>query len=322
MSTDSARIGARTTLAVALGAALAALAGAPAANAQQLQTSTGEVRSTGNPLRDTMLKMQRPVTINLNETRLQDVMKFLTEVTGADIEPLWKTDLEDGLDPEMLITMNVRGAAALTMLERVLERASTEWGANSWQMTPYGALEVGPKARLNNSKRVEMYDINDLLFVLPVFNNSPQIDLQQVLQQGQQGGGGGGQSPFQQNDQNQEIEAIPKEERAREIIEILTTLVESEQWQENGGEGGSIRYYQGHLIVNAADYLHRQIAGYPWWPSATARTTGGRRYVSLNMDAGNSQLIDLQNVPVTGVVPGGNGGGGNGGGGGRPGGGG
>src|SRR5690606_5540244 len=166
-------------------------------------------------------------------------------------------------------------------LEKVLDKAEVDFTQNTWQMTEHGTMQVGPKDVLNRDKRVEIYDINDLLFVVPRYDQVPEIDLEAVLQQSE---GGQGQSPFEDDDDEEE-ERTTREERAEELADLIRTIVETEQWIENGGEGGSIRYWQGTLIVNAPDYMHRQINGYAWWPAShTARVVEGRRYVTLNVD--------------------------------------
>lgn len=278
------------------GAALAQSAGSAGAN--------GYLRSTGNPKRDTLLRMSKPVTVEFRQQRLEDVMTFLAEITGADIESLWVDDQHStGMDKERAITLKSDGASALDLLEKVLEKGSDDGLGPSgltWQLSGTGALQVGPRDRLNKYKRVEMYDISDLLLVLPTYSNAPEFDLQSVLQSGRGGGSG---SPFT-NTQNVRREVVPLEQRARDVIDLMIGLIEPEQWMDNGGDGGSIRYYTGVLIVNAPDYMHRQINGYSFWPSHTASAgTSGRRYVSLNMDAATSVLDSLVPRPVTAVVP-------------------
>lgn len=301
----------KRSLIIGTSACLVALAGvAPGAQAQ----TTPATVSTTHPKRDTANRMMRPITVEFSQTRLEDVMKFLTDVTTADIEVMW-TDNQNvtGLDKETEITLNARGASALAVLEKVLEKAATDSagsGGNAWQLTPSGTLQVGPKARLNRWKRVEVYPIGDLLLDLPNYIDAPEFDLQAVLQ-GAQGGGGGGQSPFQV-EQNQNRDTRTQDEKARDLINILTRLVEPDQWADGGGDGGTITFYQGSLLVNAADYMHRELAGYSWWPKSRTRIAmaKGRRYVTLSGDATLGKVDGMINVPVTGAVPG-QGGGGN-----------
>lgn len=290
---------------LAIAAALGVL-GAPAAVLGQTSPTPGVqgFRSTGNPKRDTLLRLSKPVTVEFSNQRLEDIMVFIGEVTGADLEPLWMDDQHGtGMDKERAITLRADRLAALDLIEKVLEKASDDGvgpAGMTWQLSASGSLQMGPRDRLNKYRRVEIYDISDLLLVLPEYSNAPEFDLQSVLQSGQ---GGGGSSPFT-NTQDQDVDIRPREDRARDVIDLITGLIEPEQWQDNGGDGGSVRYYAGALIVNAPDYMHRQINGYSFWPSHTASAgPSGRRYVSLNMDAATSVLDGLAPAPVTAVVP-------------------
>jgi hypothetical protein len=276
---------------------------------------TPATASTGVPQKDTLLKLSRPITIEFTDKRLEEVIGFVAEFTGADIMPMWAdAQNSDGLDREQTITLKANNSSALALLERVLERAQTGSQQNTWQLSDTGAVEIGPKDRLNAHRRTEIYDINDLLLVIPDYTDAPQIDLQQAIQasQGGGGGGGGGQSPFrdaqQQQQQRREEKEKIKKDRANEVLDIIKALVEPEQWTENGGSGGTIRYYQGTLIVQAPDYLHRELVGYPkYWPRnrAIAQNVGkGHRYVSLTTDTGISTLDGISQHPVTAVVGG------------------
>ncbi|MCG3121939.1 MAG: hypothetical protein GIKADHBN_00312 [Phycisphaerales bacterium] len=273
-------------------------------------TETTVVVTSTRPERDTLMKFMRPLTVEFKESRLEDVVNFMAEVTGADLEPMWIDDRDStGLNKDLLITFNAKNLNALKVMEKILQKSSErgDFGENTWQMSESGAMQIGPKERLNAFKRLETYDINDLLLVLPRYDNAPEFDLQSVLQSSGQGGGGSSQSPFRDTQQDREAQNSPtREERATSVVDIVTQLVEPEQWTDNGGTGGTIRYYQGTLMVNAPDYMHRQINGYPYWSAGqSVSVVKGRRWVSLNLDTAASQLEGLANQPVTAVVPGG-----------------
>lgn len=269
--------------------------------------SSAAVPSTGNPKRDTLLRFMRPVSINFTDTRVEDALKFIQEVTGADMEVLWADDRHStGLDRETTFTLNFERGSVLSLLERILEKAAadaTGRAGNTWQMTDSGAMQVGPKDRLNAFKRVQMYSIQDLLLEVPNYTNAPEFDLQSVLQSSQ--GGGGGQSPFRDTN-TQGPARRSAEDKTNDIVSLITQLVEPEQWTENGGDGGSVRAYQGTLIINAPDYMHRQIDGYAWWPAQATRVSsvGGRRYVTLGVDTANSSLKGFSERDITAVAGG------------------
>lgn len=285
---------------------LVAVAGLPAAVSAQTEAATPTVGArTGSPQRDTMLKLTRPVTVDFQDKRLEDIVAFITTSSGAEIEPLWVDDQhQDGLDKEKVISVRANNVTYLTLIEKVLDKARGDNGDNTWQMSDTGAIEIGPKTRLNSVKRVEIYDVNDLLMDIPDYTDIPRIDLQQALQSSQ--GGGGGQSPFREEGNDRQSKTREKKERADEIRQLITQLVETEQWTDNGGSGGTIQYYNGTFIVNAPDYMHRGIDGYKWWPAnaTNASNVNGRRYVTLTTDQGLSKVAGFAQHEVDAVVGG------------------
>ncbi len=265
-------------------------------------------RTEAQAKRETIARLLKPVSISFNDQRLEDVMSFIEQLTGAEMEIMWLDDRNpDGLDKEAVITLTVKNVDALTLVEKVIAKAQFDSlsGGNSWQMSDTGAIQIGPKARLNTYRRVEIYDINDLLLETPDYDNAPEFDLSQVLQSGQ-GGGGGGQSPFQDQNDNDEP-TVPRSERADDLRALITELVEFDQWVDNGGDAASIRYWQGSFIVNAPDYVHRQIGGYRWWPArraAQGTATVERRWVTLDARYEHATIDGFTQHPVTATAGG------------------
>ncbi|MFI4896971.1 MAG: hypothetical protein ACIARR_04015 [Phycisphaerales bacterium JB059] len=265
-----------------LGAGLA-LPAAPAA----AQYDQSQRKVVVNPKRETLVRLSQPMTINLEQQRLEDVIQFAADFSGANIEPLWIDDNNSsGHDPDLEITVKIQQGTVLDLLERVLSRSADDAGfpeSFTWQLTPNGAFEMGPKDRLNRRKTTVIYDIRDLIFEIPDYDEAPEFDLQSVLQAGQ---GGGGQSPF--SGQTQDRERADKRELGEEVITMITTLVEPDEWATNGGDGASVTYYQENLIVRAPDYIHRQLNGYSFWPRNLTRATyaNGQRRVDVLPDPG------------------------------------
>ena len=239
--------------------------------------------STGNPQRDTLLKMLKPISISFDEQPLEAIVDFITQYTGAEIRTLWADDAGGriGLDREARISITVREVTTLELLEQVLQEATGDFGDiddNTWQMTRTGTLMIGPKERLNGYRRIELYDINDLLLIIPDYDNAPEFDLSQVTQNSGGGGGGGGggssSSPFQGSNDNDDEERATKEERADDLIDLIQNTVELDNWDTIAPNGATIRYYQGNLIINGPDYMHRAVSGYGWWPQELTNFAG------------------------------------------------
>jgi hypothetical protein len=283
-----------------------AAAPAPAPTPAPAAATPVAATRSGIPQRDTLSKLMRPVSLDVTDKRLEDIVSFVRDFTGADLEPLWIDDRNtEGLDKEKLVTVKVSNVTALTLLEKVLDQARAETGENTWQMSETGSFQMGPKERLNKFRRLEIYDINDLVREIPDYTDVPQIDLQQALQASQQGGGGG-QGPFNSANETQNQRTVDRQAKTQEIMDLIRNLVEPDQWTENGGSGGTMRLYQSSLLVNAPDYMHRGIDGYKWWPAANTSTqmVNGRRYVSLTGDTGMSKVKGFGQQPVVGVAGG------------------
>jgi hypothetical protein len=237
---------------------------------------------------DSLGRMMKIMSVEYNQVPLESVMKNLLDVTGTSMDIGWRDDRNpNGLDKEALINFKAENQPALSILERALVQAQVDGtlGGNSWQLTEEGTIEVGTKEFLNRTRRIEIYDISDLLLVVRDYSDVPQFDLNSSLQAASSGGGGGGQSPFSGGNQNQNNQQGPTEqERADEVIRLITELIESDQWTANGGSAANIRYYKQQLIVTAPDYVHRQLAGYPFVPAANMRVEkgpDGKRIVSF-----------------------------------------
>ncbi len=234
--------------------------------------AVGGARGVSEVKRDNYVRLLKPLTIELTDQRLEDVMTFIRDLTGADLDPVWADDRADGLEKDKKITLTVKDKPALHLLERVLDKSVDNAGDATWQFGPDGQIEVGPKTALNKHATLKIYPIHDLLFDIPDFGQVPQLDLNSVLSQGGSaggsggGGGGGGNSNLFQDtgNQNQPGGQVPQrdEDNARRIIELITESIDPPQWQDNGGEGASVRFHNGSLLIKAPDYIHRQIVGY------------------------------------------------------------
>ena len=99
----------------------------------------------------------------------------------------------------------------------------------------------------------------------------------------------------------------PPQEKAEELIAIITELVEPNLWNINGGTAAYIRYYEGNLIIRAPDFVQRQIGGYPAVVKPTRKTSDAgtrQRYVTFSGMFQNSQLERFDTTTVTGSTGG------------------
>lgn len=198
--------------------------------------------------------LQRPITASFIGVPLREALQLIERTSGARIRPLWADeDHADGLDAERPVSLYVRAVTAISAIETLLAQADAQT-APTWQVADDGALELGPRSRLNARKSTRIYDIRDLVRPTPDFTDAPTIDLAAALRP--DGGvplrGGDEQSRFHD----------PDTEPAHDLIDLITATVEPEQWLANGGSGATIQLYQGQLVIHAPGYIHRQVAGW------------------------------------------------------------
>ncbi len=246
------------------------LAGMPAAAVAQ-STTPSVPRAALDPRAETLNKLQRRVTVEITDQRLEDVLKFIADFSGANIDAIWNDGGAEGLDKDRRVSISVKDVACLTMIELLLARTGDEFSGNTWQMAESGEIQIGPRSRLNESATLKIYDVQDLLFEVPSFTNVPQLDLEQVLSQASGGGGGGG-NPVQSSEG--ETQGLSERELSDKLVTIITNNIERDQWTRNGGDGASIDVHTGTLLVRAPDYIHRQLVGYSYWDGASAARSG------------------------------------------------
>ena len=250
-----------------LGILLSGVAATPALS----QGSKAEQAAERDARAATMQLLGRNLTVDLTDARLEDIIQFLADFSGATIEVMWLDDrATEGLQKDQRITISAKDSTVLAFLERILEKTQSDFSPNTWQFTRDGnGIEIGPKSRLNATAYLKMYDVNDMLYQIPNFVEAPSLDLDQVLNQGQQGSSGASGGIFQDTANNDGGQGPTTEELAQNLMNIITENIEPEQWQDNGGTGGTIRFYNGYLLIRAPDYIQRQLTGYPA-PSRTS----------------------------------------------------
>ena len=194
------------------------------------------------------------ITIHAHDVRLDDLVAFFENSAGLDLEPLWQTSTRDGLDPAEPVSLHIEALEPLDALDRMLEGVGTEdLDAPTWQRRG-NAIQIGPRSRLNEYKHIVIYDLRDIAHVVPTFDDVPDIDLQSALQSGRGGGGGG-----ILREDNAQREPTDPDAAIDELLEIIRTMVEPDQWQDAGGDGATMRRFQDVVIIRAPGYMHRQI---------------------------------------------------------------
>lgn len=259
---------------VPLASAIAQTVPAPALRQATPPTPTVDGRSS-QPLSraQTLARLSRTLDICFDGQPLADVVRFLELHTDLILEPLWDDSLDTrhsgtsdpGLDPAMPVHLDARGLTTLQCLEAILADAAVYSDLPSgatWQCSPQNRVEFGPRERLNRpeARRLETYDVRDLVARPLPSRLAPRLSLDAVLSTP-----GADGSPFDRESAGFWPTRDPRSEdpAATDLVNLITTTIEPEQWVRNGGDAATIRYTDGVLVVVAPDYVHRGLAGLP-----------------------------------------------------------
>ena len=199
------------------------------------------------------------IPVDFNDNNIEDVLTFIANVGNLEMDVDWQSLEDIGVARENPVSLRLTNVPLETVLDRVLEKASGPDLPAGWAVTD-GVLTVASDEVLRRSTVLEIYDIRDLLIEVPDYDNAPEFDLNTVFQQGgQRGGGGGGQSPFQ--DQGTDVERRDREELVEDITDLIQNNVDTEGWEDFGGDTGTISELNGNLVIVNTPKNHRAITG-------------------------------------------------------------
>ncbi|RMH25499.1 MAG: hypothetical protein D6692_11110 [Planctomycetota bacterium] len=195
--------------------------------------------------------------VDLNENAFEDVIAFIGSTARIDIDVDWDSLADIGVDPDSPITLRLREVPLETLLDRIVAKVSDPTLPAGWAIQD-GIVVIASDEVLRRNTVLEIYDIRDLLFLVPQFDNAPAFDLSTSLQQSG-GGGGGGQSPFQgaQDDD----EDIDPEARVQQIIDLIQANIDPDGWVDLGGSTSSITQLNGNFVITTTPRNHRAIIG-------------------------------------------------------------
>ena len=240
-----------------------------------------------------------PLNVNFDNTPARDAFNAVIETIDLPIVVRYASEAQPiGIDPDLPLTIEFRNRRALLVLETMIDLAAGTEDC-TWQIRN-GYVEIGPKTLLNAqaARSSRVYLVADLLLEPPHFGNAPAAGLMGlgvssrriewdlsnlVIFDGQPINLSRPEAhrPYRMvGDRPRQGFGHRKtpEEVAEELVLAIAGTVEPRAWDVNGGQIATIRYFQHGLIINAPDYIHRQVGGYPtpMSPEQIARVRAGQ----------------------------------------------
>ncbi len=190
------------------------------------------------------------------------VLERLADVHRLNIIVNWNDLLRAGVQRNAPIELSLPQEISLKrVLTEVLEQAGgggTEVGFEVHE----GSVKIATRDTLDRMTYTSVYDINDLLMEIPMFNDSPMTDLTEANQRGVPRAVQRSEQPWRVgDDDDDEAEDEPEQSsRARKIIDLIQETIAPESWRDRGGTIGTIKEINGQLVITQNSASQRQVA--------------------------------------------------------------
>ena len=192
---------------------------------------------------------------NFQNVGLKVVLEFLGDIAGVNIHVNWRAMEGSGIVPETPVDLQARGISVGRALDLVLDQlnAGRDRYAGVYYVVEEGVVHVATGSALNNTTRVQMFDISDLLMTVRNFQG-PRVQIANTSNTGS------GANNTGNNNQNQGIFAPvnqnapalnrddDRKKAADQLIEVIKSAIGDDMWAPNGK--GSIRIFQDKLIIS------------------------------------------------------------------------
>ncbi|HMN96081.1 MAG TPA: hypothetical protein PKC43_01390 [Phycisphaerales bacterium] len=222
--------------------------------------------------RQVRLALERTIPVDIGQgSTFEQVVAYIRQVAEVPVYVDWKALDLIGVGRSDPVELHLGRTSGMIALERILEQVGTSDFERPQFSIEKGMLVISSEASLRKKTMTLVYDIRDLLFQVPYFDNAPRFDIDSAIRQGNQAvagaggrfgsgeGGEGGGTPF--GSPGRDPMRIPRDELVREIVDIIQRQVDPEGWRELGGDTGSLQELNGNLIITNTPRNHREIEG-------------------------------------------------------------
>ena len=257
-------------------------------NLSLLRTGEGGFRGSVADRRVGRLLAETRLPLDFSGNSLEQVVGFLGDTTGVPIYVDWKALGFIDVDREDQVTLQLNDVSLQTALDRILEQVGDELGDRPEWAIQDGILTISSNEALRRNVTTLVYDIRDLLFEVPYFDNAPDLNLNAALNQGRSsggrgGGGGGGGGGFggggggggfggggggggRGGGSNifgdpSDIDRVDRADLVTQIVSLIQDTVDPEGWRDLGGDTGTLQELNGNLIITNTPRNHQRIEG-------------------------------------------------------------
>ena len=211
-------------------------------------------------------------SIKLDAVSLKDAVDFVQDVSAANVHVNWGALEAAGIGKDALVSLNLRSVPLRKALDLILSDAAAGNTALTYTIDD-NVIDITTRELADKVLVTRVYPVGDLLmdvpdFVGPTFDISSSSNSSSVTPGGggsggggSGGGGSGGGSLFGGGGGSTAAENTPsKDQRAQQLIDLITTIVRPDIWAANGGPA-TIRFFNNSLVITAPRSVQEAIDG-------------------------------------------------------------
>lgn len=203
--------------------------------------------------------LDKRIPVDIQDEPFDQVIERLAKSHDLNVIVNWNDLKRAGVDRQAPIHLSLPGEITLRKtLSEVLEQAGGGLVDVGYDLTE-DAVKIATRDTLDKETYTAVYDINDLLMEVPMFNDAPMTDLTRAQEHV-------ARSPAEQpdrpwlygDDDDDEPEEDPQRlARVQKIIDLIQDTVAPDSWWDRGGTIGTIKEINGQLVItqNSASQL-------------------------------------------------------------------
>ncbi len=225
--------------------------------------SRAERQQPGASLGDRRLfsALDKQIPVDFMNEPFDQVIERLVDAHRLNIIVNWHDLNKAGVGRNIPIDLNLPQEITLKKaLTEVLEQAGQGLVEIGYDVAE-GAIKIATQETLDRETYTAVYDINDLLMEIPIFNDSPMTDLVQANQRAVSLAAQRPDQPWRYgDDDDDEPEEDPgRTGRIQKIIDLIEETVARDSWYDRGGTVGSIKEINGQLVITQSSSAQREI---------------------------------------------------------------
>ena len=198
-------------------------------------------------------------TVKFEKTPLADVIEFVRKSSKVNIHVQYEALKAVGVTAETPVTVEAANVSMARLLDMVMEELSeskTKLDSVYWVVNG-GVVSISTGTAFNNSRSttVRMYDVQDLLHVLPDFKG-PTVPISSLTSSsvggsGSSGSSGSGASIFNTPSAGGNAEQSAGKTRAvleEKLLKLVKDSIGEDMWAPNGA--GDVQIWNGKLVIS------------------------------------------------------------------------